>query len=497
MSAKIQPSGPQLSPNDFLKHPEVVACINKLKNKFGENFEKLIVSDVLDDQGRQYVQLVQKGGGVLGVALVGYTYVLEEAGIRFLRLAGTSAGAINTSLSVVIGKKEDAKSEKILKYLCDLNFFNLVDGKPFIRWLIRNFITNEKFEINLRRWISGLLFILFGLVVADYVFLAFRSHEWAHIALPFSVILTGTHLFLITSLVIYINYLFRSLRESGHGVNPGNYFFNWMKKVMDENGVSNVTQMNQKAGSFPPLKVRNPATQNASTLVGDVTFITSELVSENKIEFPKMANLFRENPDDLHPAHFVRASMSIPIFFESHIIDNIDINNEKIKTAWMQHFGDDSSIPDIARFIDGGMLSNFPINIFYNPKVIEPRLPSWGIDLDDSDPNEKAHASDKVPWSLGSYLGRLFNTIRYYYDKDFLIKNNVFKKGIGKISLAEFNWLNFFISDAEKLKMFIRGSQAATDFLLSFDWPSYQKERTQMQIILNESQKPEEIKHEA
>jgi NTE family protein len=495
--SKIQPSGPQLSPKDFVEHPEVVSCINQLKKKFGDNFENLIVSDVLDDQGRQYVHLVQKGGGVLGVALVGYTYILEQAGIRFLRLAGTSAGAINTSLSVVIGKKEEAKSDKILKYLCDLNFFNLVDGKPFIRWLIRNFITNQKFEKNLRQWIRGLLLILFGLVAADYIFLAFKSHEWARIALPFSVLLTGTHLFLITSLIIYINYLFRSLRESGHGVNPGNYFYDWMKKVMDENGVSNVTQLNEKASTSPPLKVRSPDTQNASTLFGDVTLITSELVSENKIEFPKMANLFRENPDDLHPAHFVRASMSIPIFFESHTIDNIDTNNIHIKAAWMEHFGETEEIPDVARFIDGGMLSNFPINIFYNPKVVEPRLPSWGIDLDDSDPDEKLNKKEKVAWSLTSYLGRLFNTIRYYYDKDFLIKNNVFKKGIGKIRLSEFNWLNFFISDEEKLKMFIRGSQAATEFLLNFDWPQYQKERTQMQIILNEKQKPEEIKKDS
>ncbi|HXB44298.1 MAG TPA: hypothetical protein VNV85_09595, partial [Puia sp.] len=216
--------------------------------------------------------------------------------------------------------------------------------------------------------------------------------------------------------------------------------------------------------------------------------------SENKVEFPKMANLFRENVDELHPAHFVRASMSIPIFFESHTIDNIDTSSSKIKQAWLEHFGDDNEIPDIARFIDGGMLSNFPINIFYNPKVVEPRLPSWGIDLDDSDPKAGKQESDKAPWSLGSYLGRLFNTIRYYYDKDFLIKNNVFKKGIGKIMLAEFNWLNFFISDQDKLKMFIRGAEAARDFLLTFDWPQYQKERTQMQMTLNETHKPEEIK---
>jgi NTE family protein len=31
-------------------------------------------SDIIDNKGNKYVDLVQKGGGVLGVALVGYTY---------------------------------------------------------------------------------------------------------------------------------------------------------------------------------------------------------------------------------------------------------------------------------------------------------------------------------------------------------------------------------------------------------------------------------------
>lgn len=35
---------------------------------------------------------------MLGVAHVGFVYVLEEAGLRFLGLGGTSAGAINAGL---------------------------------------------------------------------------------------------------------------------------------------------------------------------------------------------------------------------------------------------------------------------------------------------------------------------------------------------------------------------------------------------------------------
>src|SRR5688572_16139193 len=86
------------------------------------------VSDVVLDveengQPRQLqcVKLVQEGGGVLGVALVGYTYVLEELRIRFLQLAGTSAGAINTMLMAAINRKEDKKSEIILDILANKN----------------------------------------------------------------------------------------------------------------------------------------------------------------------------------------------------------------------------------------------------------------------------------------------------------------------------------------------------------------------------------------
>ena len=97
---------PTISTEAFLTHPEVIDCLKKLKTKFGDKAEKLVVSDVLDSQGNQYVNLVQKGGGVLGVALVGYTYILEQMNIRFIRLAGTSAGAINTALMTVIGGED-------------------------------------------------------------------------------------------------------------------------------------------------------------------------------------------------------------------------------------------------------------------------------------------------------------------------------------------------------------------------------------------------------
>src|SRR3954467_7728098 len=128
-----------ISIEDFTQQSEVIECLRQLEARYGKGGENLIVSDVVDSDGHQYVNLVQKGGGVLGVALVGYTYILEQMNIRFIRLAGTSAGAINTALMTVIGgsaenintdgkteklvkgDKKKAKSEEILKVICALN----------------------------------------------------------------------------------------------------------------------------------------------------------------------------------------------------------------------------------------------------------------------------------------------------------------------------------------------------------------------------------------
>ena len=472
------PSKP-LEVTDFTQNKEVEECLQKLRAAFAK--KPFLISDVLDEDGNQYVNLVQKGGGVLGVALVGYTYVLEQMGIRFLRLAGTSAGAINTALMTVIKEKKDTKSLEILKIITELNFFNLVDGHPFIRWLIKNFITNEDFATIANRWIKRIFGIAIALLLINFVFLGLKQiYSWMSVGMQISFIATGIYFLIIGFLIYYITRILNRVKTSGFGLNPGNFFYDWIKAQLKIEGVSSVADLNRKASTLPKLKVRDGNPESAATLFGDVTIIASELVTENKVEFPAMAHLFREkntnNP--LQPAGFVRASMSIPIFFESYFINRIPCDHAEIKQAWLDVFNEPDP-PVMARFVDGGILSNFPINIFYNANIRVPRLPSFGIDLDDSDPQNER--KNPYYWSFMGYLGHIFNTTRFYYDKDFLLKNKVYNNGIGKIKLNDFNWLNFFLKDEQKIELFVRGARAATEFLLQFDWEKYKAERVGMQ----------------
>ncbi|MET0638133.1 MAG: patatin-like phospholipase family protein [Chitinophagaceae bacterium] len=471
--------------SDFLDHPRLKAVENRLDSRFTKE-QPLIISDVIDEQGNQYAHLVQKGGGVLGVALVGYTFILERMGIRFIRQAGTSAGAINTALMTVTGTKQEAKSVRVLDAVCKLDFFSLVDGHPFARRLIRSFITDTSFVQRSKKWLIGLVTGIMFLILADFILLANRHKSdmlmvWAWVAIGLTI---------FTAIVIFLSVRFASrllkkLKNAGYGINKGDRFYEWIKERFGENGVKTVRDLNEKAtAKVPGMKMRYEHPSGLTGLEGSVTFITSELSSRNKVELPEMCDLFRRPGDDLtlDPAGFVRASMAIPLFFESYLIKDIPCTTPEIKNAWKKRFNEDDP-PSIARFVDGGMLSNFPMDIFYNPSVEVPRLPVLGIDLDGSSPGDKGKKAES--WSLGGYCNRMLLTLQNHSDKQFLQKNKVYATGVGCIDVRGFNSLNFFLTDDKKMELFLRGAEAACEFLLRFNWNDYKRERAIMQQTLN------------
>lgn len=111
-----------LSVNRYLKEVE------EIKNKATALSNKEF-SDTIDENGHQYVDLVMEGGGVLGLALVGYIYILEQAGIRFIGIAGTSAGSIAALLLSAIDVPEKEKSERLIDMIANMPINTFIDGK--------------------------------------------------------------------------------------------------------------------------------------------------------------------------------------------------------------------------------------------------------------------------------------------------------------------------------------------------------------------------------
>ena len=381
-------------------------------------------SDVKDADGNQYVDLVQEGGGTLGIALVGYTYVMEQAGIRFFSLAGTSAGAINTMLMAGLGKLSEPKSEKILDILGETNLFDFVDGDKVVKKAIDKVIKKENGKI----W----YFILHG---------------------------------------IKIFYILKKKL----GLNPGDKFEEWITNHLKATGIITMDDL-KRLRSDLPKGLKNIATnESMNDIEAKLAVITSDITTHTKTEFPRMAELYWENPGNVSPAKFVRSSMSIPFFFEPFEVKNIPNADKENDSKWDEYAGYNGPIPHEIKFVDGGMLSNFPINVFHRKDGGIPTRPTFGARL--STYREKFSETKNL---LGM-SGAMISTMRQIYDYDFLLKNPDFSKLICSIDAdGQFNWLDFNMNPKDRVKLFNLGASKAAEFLNGFNWEDYKKIRSQL-----------------
>ena len=205
-----------------------------------------------------------------------------------------------------------------------------------------------------------------------------------------------------------------------------------------------------------------------------LAIITADLTTETKVEFPRMASLYWANPEKVNPALYVRASMSIPYFFSPVVVGNIP-QGTAAKKNWDDMVSFTGELPASCSFVDGGILSNFPIDVFHKTNSV-PRLPTFGIRLGD-DRNKANTISNPL-----NLFGAMFNSLRHLHDYDFILKNTDYRMLIGKIDIGDHDWLNFGIDDAAKRDLFLRGARAADKFLRCFDWAAYKKIRAQMYI---------------
>ncbi len=192
----------------------------------------------------------------------------------------------------------------------------------------------------------------------------------------------------------------------------------------------------------------------------ELVIVSSDITHEIKVEFPGMHKMYWGNDFSISPAKYVRASMSVPFFFKPFKIDFNPGQRLTIEKEWFQYIKVQKKMEPCALLVDGGMLSNFPINVFYNPKIPVPRKPTFGIKLEYDD--------DTAPKDIKSLMGlggKLISTMRFFYDRDFIIKHDMYQKTVRSIDTGKIHWLNFNLTDEEKIELFFRGALAATLFL--------------------------------
>lgn len=393
-----------------------------------ERLDKKVFSDVVDSSGNQYVDLVQEGGGVLGVALLGYTFLMERAGIRFFSLAGTSAGAINSMMMAALARVGEPVSEKTLKMLVDKDLSEIIDGDKRLWSLLQRFMNGRSMR----------------------------------------------YLSVVWNIRRLRNSMMRNL-----GMNPGDDFFKWIDSCLRENNISCLDDLHEHRKSLPGLI--NRQTGAPIERIAELKIIASDVTSKSKVTFPEMAGLYWHNPDSVSPACFVRASMSIPFFFEPYKVDNIpyastyeDRELPREQTKWRKHTGYRGKIPSVVHFVDGGMLSNFPINAFHRQG--QPAKPTFGARLS----TWRIEAAEIK--GLSGFSSAMISTMRQLHDYDFLLRHHDYKHLICSIDCDAqtdeqgnrlYSVLDFDLCEEKKVALFNHGALKAFEFLRSFDWENY------------------------
>ena len=218
------------------------------------------------------------------------------------------------------------------------------------------------------------------------------------------------------------------------GIYRGEYLRHWLGDLLRDLGVRTFADLvvDDRGGSFPR--------DQAYRLV-----VMASDVSQGRLR--RLPWDYREryglDPFTVPVADAVRASMSIPFFYEPVKLKD-HLSNE---TCWL---------------VDGGMLSNFPVDVFDRTDGAPPRWPTFGIKL-----SSRAGALQGVPNHVDgavSLARAMVATMTSFHDQLHLDDPAVVARTIF-IDTLNVRATDFDIDRATEQLLFDSGRRAATKFL--------------------------------
>ncbi|MEO6794578.1 MAG: patatin-like phospholipase family protein [Mycobacterium sp.] len=163
------------------------------------------------------------------------------------------------------------------------------------------------------------------------------------------------------------------------------------------------------------------------------------------------------DPDEQSVADAVRASMSVPFFYRPATLTS---------AAGLR-----------STLVDGGMLSNFPIDTFDRPDGRAPLWPTFGVTVvpELSGDGVDAMFPGLRPLRLfgqSRLLENLISTLLVGHDQTYLNQPWVSVRAI-KVNPIDIGVLDFGISRSRLEELYANGYTAAQEFLSNWDWPAY------------------------
>jgi NTE family protein len=215
-----------------------------------------------------------------------------------------------------------------------------------------------------------------------------------------------------------------------HGIYRGDYLRSWLDEQLAKVGVRTYADLPYQDAErpLPPDKQYR------------LVVMTSDLSQGCLRRLPWDYDHYGRDRDAQRVVESVRASMSIPFFYAP-----VQWQNADGKRSWL---------------VDGGMLSNFPIDVFDSAET--PRWPTIGIKLS-ARPDAAQGIVNDIHGTASMALA-MVKTMTGFYDRMHIEASDAIDRTIfvdtGKIQATDFD-----LSKADQDTLFASGRQAALDFL--------------------------------
>ena len=221
----------------------------------------------------------------------------------------------------------------------------------------------------------------------------------------------------------------------GRGIYRGDYLLTWLGEQLSALGVETfgdlrISNTDDPDSALPPNERYRLVVLASDVTRGELAHLPWDLKSQYNID-----------PDPVRIVDAVRASMSIPFFFQPYTLPGTKVT-----------------------FVDGGMLQNFPIEAFDRPDG-RSRWPTFGVKLSTRpDPQARMQPTKTTLELALSCLRTLIDEHDdYHLDDDRTTQRTIFVDTTG-VSAT-----NFGIDLATQDRLFANGQEAAKKFVAN--WP--------------------------
>ena len=229
------------------------------------------------------------------------------------------------------------------------------------------------------------------------------------------------------------------------GIYEGSYLREFMDEQLKALGVE----------TFADLRVDDDpgAAPNDGTAYRLVV-MTSDVTRARLVRLPWDYADYGLDPDEQRVSDAVRASMSIPFFYEPVRFTSRDADGKD----------------EVSYMVDGGMLSNFPIEVFDRSDGQPPRWPTFGIKL-----SAKPDAAQRQKYDVhGTFsLARaMVGTMTSFHDQIHIDEPSAIARTMF-VDTFGVRATDFAIDETMQDALFKSGRSAAASFLAGWDFDRY------------------------